>query len=673
MQENLETGYRSLAIQDLKGGFQSLDGSDADKKAALDQSFRDVLVQELLAKKLNVELVEKFISFSVLACRSDMVTTTMPVVLLGDVFDAVTLDQCEQMFTYVERNVSVWKEEIFFVACKNNLLRMCNDLLRRLSRSQNTVFCGRILLFLAKFFPFSERSGLNIVSEFNLENLTEYGSDGKEAMIESTAETTEDAPLQIDFNLYCKFWALQDFFRNPNQCYTAAQWKTFATHSANVLAAFKSFKLEEHRNRSKDKKGGGATATMSSMDVDDNVAAENVIAEGHHFFAKFLTNPKLLSLQLSDSHFRRSVLVQFLILFQYLTSQVKFKAESLALTPGQAEWIKETEATVFQLLEETPPQGKKFCASVRHILQREELWNNWKNDGCKEFKKPELPEGVAGAAGDSGAAPTTKKRAGGAMRRPKRLLGDVIRDATRNNKFFMGNAELTKLWNVCPDNLLSCKGGDRNFMPNLETYIETEKEKGDASYEWRALRLLARQSPYFFVANTPSSSSNKISDYLENVRKRIIKERNEVGTTIKQEAQEEESVDMEQTETMEQEDEDQDLLKPEQLTPEGGDRKERQVENSKPTDEQMKELSCVIADDWKKLGAKLGYASDEMLFFESENAAVPDQCLAMLRIWFDDDVDASWDNLAYMLEGLKMSVAAEVVKRFIPVQVDLSE
>ena len=50
------------------------------------------------------------------------------------------------------------------------------DLLRRLSRSQNTVFCGRILLFLAKFFPFSERSGLNVVSEFNLDNLTTFGA-----------------------------------------------------------------------------------------------------------------------------------------------------------------------------------------------------------------------------------------------------------------------------------------------------------------------------------------------------------------------------------------------------------------------------------------------------------------------------------------------------------------
>lgn len=612
---------------------------------------------QILEPNLNVDLVEKFISFSVLACRNDMVTTTMPVVLLGDVFDAVTLDQCEEMFTYVEKNVSVWKEEIFFGPCKNNLLRMCNDLLRRLSRSQNTVFCGRILLFLAKFFPFSERSGLNIVSEFNLENLTEYdGSDGKEVPMGDTTETTEDSPLQVDFNLYCKFWALQDFFRNPNQCYTTAQWKTFSTYSGNVLAAFKSFKLEEHRNRSSKSKKDSATSNASAMEVDEGVPnVENMIAEGQHFFAKFLTNPKLLSLQLSDSHFRRSVLVQFLILFQYLTSQVKFKAESLSLTPAQAEWIKETEAMVFQLLEETPPQGRKFCASVKHILQREELWNNWKNDGCKEFKKPEVEEAKESP---------TKKTKGGAMRRPKRLLGDVIRDATKNNRFFMGNAELTKLWNVCPDNLLSCKGGDRNFMPNLETYLETEKGKGDATYEWRALRLLARQSPYFFVANTPASSSNKVSDYLENVRKRILKEKNEAGAAVKQEpeVQEEESVDMEQNEGMEPEDEDQEMMKQEE------DAKREPVTECKPTEEQMKELSAVIADDWKKLGAKLGYSADEILFFESENEAVADQCLALLKIWFDDDIDNNWDNLAYTLEGLKMGVAAEVVKKFIPSQ-----
>lgn len=160
-----------------------------------------------------------------------MSTPTMPVVLLGDIFDLLTLDVCEEMFEFVEREVDVWKEELFFVSCKNNLLRMCNDLLRRLSRSSATVFCGRILLFLAKFFPFSERSGLNIVSEFNLENVTEYGADAEENV--GSEHDLEDSKknIVIDYSLYRKFWSLQDFFRNPNQCYNKVQWKLFCTVS----------------------------------------------------------------------------------------------------------------------------------------------------------------------------------------------------------------------------------------------------------------------------------------------------------------------------------------------------------------------------------------------------------------------------------------------------------
>ena len=56
------------------------------------------------------------------------------------------------------------------------------DLLRRLSRTQQTVFCGRILLFLARFFPITERSGLNVVSEFNLDNTTVYSERNDLAM-----------------------------------------------------------------------------------------------------------------------------------------------------------------------------------------------------------------------------------------------------------------------------------------------------------------------------------------------------------------------------------------------------------------------------------------------------------------------------------------------------------
>lgn len=65
-------------------------------------------------------------------------------------------------------------------------------------------------------------------------------------------------------------------------------------------------------------------------------------------------------------------------------------SESQVLTPSQNDFVKETEAKVYRLLEETPPNGKKFAETVRHMLKREELWNNWKNEGCKGRKKTHL-------------------------------------------------------------------------------------------------------------------------------------------------------------------------------------------------------------------------------------------------------------------------------------------
>ena len=47
------------------------------------------------------------------------------------------------------------------------------------------------------------------------------------------------------------------------------------------------------------------------------------------YFAKFLTSERLLTLQISDSNFRRHILVQILTLFQYLTGDVKFKPNKL--------------------------------------------------------------------------------------------------------------------------------------------------------------------------------------------------------------------------------------------------------------------------------------------------------------------------------------------------------
>lgn len=99
--------------------------SDTDKRTALDQGFRDLLLV-LLGKPQETLVWETFLTRCIATCRREMANVTLPVVLLGDIFDSLTLDQCEQLFTFVENGVSTWKEDMFFAACKNNLLRMCN-------------------------------------------------------------------------------------------------------------------------------------------------------------------------------------------------------------------------------------------------------------------------------------------------------------------------------------------------------------------------------------------------------------------------------------------------------------------------------------------------------------------------------------------------------------------
>lgn len=44
---------------------------------------------------------------------------------------------------------------------------------------------------------------------------------------------------------------------------------------------------------------------------------------------------------------------------------------------------------------------------------------------------------------------------------------------------FPFSPELTKLWNLCPNNLEACKSKERDFLPTLEAYFEEAIEQSD--------------------------------------------------------------------------------------------------------------------------------------------------------------------------------------------------
>lgn len=495
----------------LKSLFQESEGSEGDKKSILEQAFRDVLGGIVATEgELQVSQCTGLVLLSISAAQEGVCYHTLPFIILSDVLECLTLDLCEKVFEFVENHVSTWILPEFYSSGKILLLRMSNDLLRRLSSAQNTIFCGRIQLFLARLFPLSEKSALNLMSHFNLDNITTYNKEaGKGAMEDTSMEGGEegemevegnevsgdDTSLPVDFNLYHKLWALQDLFCQPAQCYTPEQWKVLTSNVDEVLRAFSSFKLEDVQGQRRDRYKKSSLVEYTES----------------HYFAKFLTSEKLMNLQLRDSHFRRHILLQLLVLFQYLVGDVKFKASSHQLQESQTAWIKETTESVFTLLEETPPQGTEFAAYVRHILRQEENWIAWKNDGCPSYEKPPLA--------------TTEQ----APYPPVEHLGDIHAAKSAGKHHNLGNTELTRLWNLCPDNLEACRKKSRKFVPDMQKFLAEPIDQADPAariepeykvinnpnFSWQALRLLSQNSPHFFQNTTAQIKS--LPDYLEHV------------------------------------------------------------------------------------------------------------------------------------------------------------
>uniref|UniRef100_A0A8D2PYW6 THO complex subunit 1 n=1 Tax=Zosterops lateralis melanops TaxID=1220523 RepID=A0A8D2PYW6_ZOSLA len=628
------------SIKPLLNAFNQVPGSENEKKCTLDQAFR-VVVEEEIINKAPCENLLAIISLAINGVTEGICTASTPFVLLGDVLDCLPLDQCDKIFTFVEKNVATWKSNTFYSAGKNYLLRMCNDLLRRLSKSQNTVFCGRIQLFLARLFPLSEKSGLNLQSQFNLENVTVFNTNEHESTLgqKHTEEREEgmdveegemgddEAPtscsIPIDYNLYRKFWSLQDYFRNPVQCYEKVSWKTFLKYSEEVLAVFKSYKLDDtqaSRKKLEELKTGGE----------------------HVYFAKFLTSEKLMDLQLSDSNFRRHILLQYLILFQYLKGQVKFKSSNYVLTDEQSLWIEDTTKAVYQLLSENPPDGERFSKMVEHILNTEENWNSWKNEGCPSFVKERASFFFSFRPPDSKPMRPVRKRPA-----PEDFLGKGS-----NKKILMGNEELTRLWNLCPDNMEACKSESREYMPTLEEFFEEAIEQADpenmvenkykavnnSNYGWRALRLLARRSPHFFQPTNQQFKS--LPEYLENMVIKLAKELPPPSEEIK---------------TGEDEDEEDNdaLLKENNESPE--------VQRDKAmTGEQIESFANRLGEQWKALAPYLEMKESDIRQIELDSEDVKMRAKQLLVAWQDQEgAHATPENLILALTKAGLGDLAE--------------
>eukprot|EP00088_Acartia_fossae_P007131 TRINITY_DN1331_c0_g1_i2.p1 TRINITY_DN1331_c0_g1~~TRINITY_DN1331_c0_g1_i2.p1 ORF type:complete len:499 (-),score=191.67 TRINITY_DN1331_c0_g1_i2:121-1488(-) len=438
----------------------------------------------------------------------------------------------------------------------------------------------------------------------------------------------KESKAEKEFKLYCNFWQLQDYFRDPTQCYDKKHWELFCGITSEIISTFTKKKLDSR---------------ASKKEPVMKETADEFIEE---YFPKYLTNQNLLSLQINDSNFRRYVLMQYLIIFQYLQTSIKFKTDAQVLSTDQGKWIDDQRKKTFRLLDETPPNGKAFSSSAKAILKRELIWIRWKNEGCPSMVIPTPSTAAPPPASEdteaAGAAEADKKPN---PRKRKLPLGDMMKLEAKHGKINLGNKGLTKLWNINPDNLEACKDKERNFLPSLREYFEDPiqelnphngveeqyKKVNEGEWGWRALRLMSRRSQHFFLLGNMNIS--KLPDYLELMMKRMAKD-----------------FDINIDEPVTAADGDGEAAANGDSN--GTDAKDM---NSKLTDEQIAQLAVKLAEKWEALIPKFCLPQEKVDECKEASGGNEEKCLKLLTAWVQQDQDgASPAELTYLLGSLKM-------------------
>lgn len=118
--------------------------------------------------------------------------------------------------------------------------------------------------------------------------------------------------MPIDFNLYTKFWSLQEFFNKPNQCYDKAAWKTFTSNASEVFDALKSYKLEEIKDENSSSlaalalfSSSSAAASSSSTTTANTIPRFKDDDDVNLYFSKYLTSEKVRKKTIENSFNKR--------------------------------------------------------------------------------------------------------------------------------------------------------------------------------------------------------------------------------------------------------------------------------------------------------------------------------------------------------------------------------
>eukprot|EP01134_Creolimax_fragrantissima_P005550 CFRG5550T1 len=403
-ERNIQQAIERFVADKGHGAIQT----DVDLQLALSNCLRQITLEIVDA---STAYKQRFLDILATLMVLDLIPAGCVIAVVQDCLECSTLEESQELFCFLERNIRHLK------TCKNTLLTVCNGLLRRLSGVLHADFRGRILMYLARFFPLTEKSGANVTGAFNTElAVADADADVKEEesrtstpiptdvidvgmdvdnednaivdkqeesspfgagydVIDSTGCLGNDKSSQggTDFNLYRKYSEFQKFCLKPALVYSDGGFDSFMGSVDTLATTFEGDRLELKKTQRKPSNDSCTPPPPKELEYETSET----------YNPKFTTSPRLINLQLTDPNFRLMVLKESLIIFHHLLlPKDLFRRAEYKLTDDQRDALKTATIRVYAIIKDTPPTGEYVARCMRRILDNELYWVEWKNQRC---------------------------------------------------------------------------------------------------------------------------------------------------------------------------------------------------------------------------------------------------------------------------------------------------
>mmetsp|Transcript_16442 Transcript_16442/g.24354 ORF Transcript_16442/g.24354 Transcript_16442/m.24354 type:complete len:609 (-) Transcript_16442:53-1879(-) len=336
----------------------------------------------------------------------------LPFILLEDILEGQSINNCRVIWQWLEEVSGQLSSAGLFLKGRIILLRMCNGLLKQMSKMYDATLAGRVLSFLATSHCLNERSGVNIGGHKNLDHETEFETkeefelhlsemknDNNKKMENENEESEEPSEGAVDYDLYESFWSLQQVFANPEKLTSNTQeWEKFQTKAKKILKAFRAngtrFDKKDRKKSLNSRKEiiktiSKGASTLQKLQTESD-AFKCKVEEGKTFFnCNYLTSIRLFHLELRDPTVRLQFLTQLMMLVKALALPLATRASaSHQISDEYCHQLSLLSKDVLDAMEQSHWKGKEYFVYIAKALQREESWEMWKNlESCKSFER----------------------------------------------------------------------------------------------------------------------------------------------------------------------------------------------------------------------------------------------------------------------------------------------